>query len=146
MINRLEFSIDIKAENTAIWKGLWDENSYRQWASIFFEGSYVVADNWQEGNTIHFLGPDQNGIYSLIKKHIPNKIIEFKHIGNVVAGKEQPIDDETIKWTGATEIYRITEQNGINTLRVEIDVMDEHLKFMTNTFPKALKKIKNTSQ
>ncbi len=142
MINRLKFSIDIEAEKNTIWKALWNEHSYREWASIFFEGSFVVCNNWKEGSKVHFLGPDQSGIYSIIAKHSPNKIIAFKHIGSVVEGKEQPIDEESKKWTGATEIYSLSKGTETNTLTVEIDVLNEHLEFMTNTFPKALEKIK----
>ena len=143
MINRLQFSIDIKAEKTKIWKALWNESTYRNWASVFFEGSYAITDNWEEGSKVLFLSPDQSGIYSIIETHIPNKIMMFKHIGYVVKGKEQPIDDETRTWSGATEIYTLTEGIDSNTLTVEIDVLDEHLDFMTNTFPKALEKVKN---
>ena len=143
MINRLEFSIDIQAEKTTIWKALWNDSSYREWAGVFFEGSYAVTNNWKEGSKVHFLASDKSGIYSIIEKHIPDKMIQFKHIGNVVEGKEQPIDDETKKWSGTTEVYKLREGNGPNTLEVEIDVLDEHLEFMTNAFPKALEKIKN---
>ncbi len=143
MIHRLKFTIDIDAEKSKIWKALWDENSYRSWASVFFDGSYAISDNWREGSKVHFLGPDQSGIYSLIEKHIPNEFIEFKHIGNVLEGKEKPLDEETKKWSGATEIYKIVKGDVMNTLKVEIDVMNEHLEFMTNKFPKALEKVKN---
>lgn len=143
MINKLEFSIDIKAEKTMIWKALWDDSSYRDWASVFFEGSYVITENWQEGSKVLFLSPDQSGIYSIIETHIPNRIMVFKHIGSVVMGKEQPADDETKKWSGATETYSLTEGVDCNTLNVQIDVLDEHLDFMTMTFPKALEKVKN---
>ncbi|QHI35537.1 hypothetical protein IMCC3317_08830 [Kordia antarctica] len=143
MINRLQFSIDIKAEKTKIWKALWNERSYRDWVSVFFEGSYAITENWEEGSKVVFLAPDQSGIYSSIETHIPNKIMMFKHIGNVLNGKEQPIDDETKKWSGATETYTLTEGTESNTLTVEIDVLDEHLNFMTTTFPKALEKVKN---
>lgn len=143
MLKRIEFSIEIKAEKTTIWKALWNQSSYREWASVFFEGSYAVTDNWEEGSKVHFLAPDQSGIYSVIEKHIPNKIIRFKHIGNVLKGKELPIDIETKKWSGATEIYSLTEGKNSCTLTVNIDIMDEHLEFMTKTFPKALEKIKN---
>jgi hypothetical protein len=142
MINRLKFSIDIVADKSTIWNALWNENSYREWASVFFEGSYAVTDNWKEGSTVHFLAPDQNGIYSSVVKHIPNKVIQFRHIGNVVAGQEQPVDEETKKWSGATETYSLMEGKNAVTLEVEIDVMDEHLEFMNNTFPTALEKIK----
>jgi len=143
MINRLHFSIEIAAERSRIWKAIWEEDSYRAWASVFYEGSYIVVENWEVGSTVHFLGPDQAGIYSQIVKHEPNQIIQFKHIGSVVKGKEQAIDEETKKWSGATEIYRLKEgDNGI-ILEAELDVMDEHLEYMTQTFPLALEKIKS---
>lgn len=143
MINKLKFSIEISAKKEVIWEALWDDSSYRDWSSVFFEGSYAVTNNWKEGSNVHFLAPDQSGIYSLIERHIPNKTIRFKHIGNVVKGKEQPIDDETKKWSGATEVYSLTEAINGHTLTVNIDVLDEHLEFMTNIFPKALEKIKS---
>lgn len=142
MINKLDFSIGIKTEKNKIWKALWNDNSYRRWASIFFEGSYIVVYNWEEGSTVLFLGPDQSGIYSLIEKHIPNEIIRFKHIGTVSKGKEQPINDETKLWSGAHETYKLSEVEKTITLSVEIDVLNEHLDFMNTKMPKALEKIK----
>jgi hypothetical protein len=61
-----------------------------------------------------------------------------------VGGKEQPLDDETKKWSGATEIYTLTEGKNANTLKVDIDVLDEHVEFMSERLPKALEKIKNS--
>lgn len=142
MINRLELSIDIKAEKSTIWQALWNEHSYREWAGVFFQGSYLVTDNWEEGSKVQFLAPDQSGIYSKIEKHLPNKLIRFKHIGKVLEGKEQAEDEETKKWTGCTETYTLKEGKEHITLEVEIDVMEEHLEFMTQTFPKALEKVK----
>ena len=67
----------------------------------------------------------------------------FKHLGNVINGIEKPIDNESKEWSGAIEIYSIIEGINSKTLTVEIDVLDEHLDFMNNTFPKALEKIKH---
>ena len=142
MMNRLQFSIDIQAEKTTIWNALWNDSKYRDWAGIFFEGSYAITKNWEEGSIVHFLAPDKNGVYSKIEKHIPNKIIQFKHIGNVTNGIEQPIDDTTKSWTGAMEVYKLIENSNFITLSVGIDIMDEHLEFMSNTFPLALEKVK----
>lgn len=143
MINRLQFSIDIKATATNIWIALWDDSSYRSWTSVFFEGSYAVTDNWKEGSKVHFLSPNKSGIYSIIEKHIPNELILFKHVGMVEDGKELPIDDKTKKWSGTREVYTLTKGISSNTLTVEIDVLDEHLDFMKKTFPKALDIIKH---
>ncbi len=143
-MNRLEFSITIQADNSTIWRALWDDVNYRDWAGVFFEGSYYVADNLSEGSKVMFLGPDQGGIFSFIQKHIPNKIIQFKHIGKVVAGKEEPLDEETRVWTGATETYSIVESANSNMLVMEIDVLDEHLEFMSAKVPEALERISKT--
>ncbi len=141
-IHRLHFSIVIKSEKSKIWKTLWDEDSYRDWVSVFYEGSYAVTDNWEEGSKVLFLNPGENGIYSKIEKHVPNRIMKFKHLGNVVKGIEQPIDSETKKWSGTIEVYTLSDGDDGLKLTVEIDVLDEHLDYMKATFPKALERIK----
>ena len=146
MINRLTFSVDIKAQKTKIWETLWSDMGYRDWAGVFYQGSYAVTDNWTEGSRVHFLIPDQSGIYSHIEKHAPNEMMSFKHIGNVLKGKEQPIDKETEAWSGALETYSLAEGEEYHTLNVEIDIMDEHLDYMQTTFPKALEKIKHNCE
>jgi hypothetical protein len=146
MINRLQFSIDIKADKEKIWKALWDDKHYRDWSGVFGEGSHYVVDNWEEGGKIMFLASDQSGIYSVIERHFPNKIIQFKHIGRVVNGQEQLVDDEVKKWSGATETYSLKEGTGFFTLLVEIDVLDEHVEFMSTKLPIALEKIKKNSR
>jgi hypothetical protein len=51
---------------------LWDDITYRKWASAFCEGSYAVS-HWNEGDTVHFLDSTGNGIYSSIDEKIENK-------------------------------------------------------------------------
>lgn len=142
MINRLHFSIDIKADKAQIWNALWDDQHYRDWVGVFSEGAYYVTDNWEAGNKIMFLAPDQSGIYSIIETHIPNEIIHFKHMGSVLNGKMLPIDDEAQKWSGANEIYKLKSGTNFVTLSIEIDVLDEHVTFMSAKFPIALERIK----
>lgn len=142
-MNRLSYSIDIKADKPNIWKALWNEANYRKWAAVFFKGSYIRVNNWEEGSIIHFLGEGQNGIYSLIDSHDPDNSIRFKHIGNVSEGEEQEPDKDVKLWSGATESYSIrTNTAGGHSLTIEIDVMDEHLDFMKEKLPLALDVIK----
>lgn len=145
-MNRLQFSVDIKADKTNVWKALWDDKHYRDWGGVFYKGSHYVIDNWAEGSKIMFLAPDQSGIYSIIETYIPNKIIEFRHIGSVLNGKVQPANEETKKWSGATEVYSLIESADFTTLSIEIDVLDEHVEFMSTKFPEALEKVKKNSR
>jgi len=146
MIHRLEFSIAIEADKEKIWKALWDDVLYREWSGVFGEGSQYVVDQWKEGSQIRFLSSDLSGIYSRIEKLVPNTSIKFKHIGLVVNGKEQPIDTEAKRWTGATESYTLIKNSGFYTLLVEIDVLDEHVAFMSEKLPIALEIIKKNSR
>lgn len=142
-LNRILFAIDIEADQNEIWNVLWDDNTYKKWAEVFYEGSYLVANDWEVGSTVLFLDPDQNGIYSNIEEHNPNQTILFKHIGTVQKGEKQVIDEEIKEWQGALEKYSVTNVRlGINKLTIEIDVLDEHLEFMTDKLPKALDRIK----
>lgn len=142
-MNKLQFTIDIKAEKDKIWKALWEDSAYRDWTSVFSEGSHAVSNNWKEGSIVQFLGADKSGIYSLIETHIPNNTITFKHIGTVLHGVQQPIDEATKTWSGSTETYTLTNGKDCNTLSLDIDIMDEHLDFMKETLPKALERVKN---
>ncbi|MEO9531834.1 MAG: hypothetical protein ABJG68_13725 [Crocinitomicaceae bacterium] len=139
---KLNFSIMIPATNAAIWKALWSDQGYRAWAEIFFEGSYIIADNFKKGSTVHFLSPDKSGIYSIIEQHEPNKSIVFKHIGNVKNGEAQALDEDSKNWTGSEEKYSLSNTEKGVKLQVDIDVLTEHLDFMQKTFPEALDVIK----
>jgi len=142
-MNRLKFTINIPASKTKIWEVLWNEDAYRDWSSVFAEGSHAVTNNWEEGSIVFFLGADKSGIYSKIETHIPNETITFRHIGNVLNAKKQPLNDNSKTWSGASETYSITEGENFNTLCIDIDIMDEHLEFMESILPKALERIKH---
>ena len=146
MINRENFSITIKADKSKIWNALWDLDNYQDWTSVFFEGSHAVTDNWKEGSIVMFMDPKKNGMYSRIEQHLPNQLMKFKHIGQVTNGEQLPLNEETKKWSGATEIYTLTETDEGNLLSIEIDVMEEHLEMMQNTFSKALEIVRGNSE
>jgi uncharacterized protein YndB with AHSA1/START domain len=38
-VNRLHFSIDIAAPRDKVWRALWDDARFRDWTSVFAEGS-----------------------------------------------------------------------------------------------------------
>ncbi|MBC8045460.1 MAG: SRPBCC domain-containing protein [Fimbriimonadaceae bacterium] len=135
------FSITINAPKEKVWKVLWDDDTYRKWTGVFSEGSYAESD-WKEGSKIKFLSPKGEGMYSVINKKIGNEFMSFKHLGVVKDGIEQPLDEETKKWSGAMEEYTLREENGITNLDVEMDITDEYKDYFKGTWPKALQKVK----
>ncbi|MET0759264.1 MAG: SRPBCC domain-containing protein [Flavobacterium sp.] len=140
-MKKLEFTVNIKAPKEKVWEALWKEPNYQKWTSVFSPGSKAVTD-WKEGSKVLFLSEKGDGMYSKIEKSVPNTLMSFKHLGEVKNGQEQPLNEETKKWTGAMENYLLEDHQGTTSLRVEMDSADEYTDFFNEKFPKALENVK----
>ena len=140
-----EFTIDINARRENVWFALWDDYHYRSWTSVFCEGSYAVTD-WIEGSKVHFLSPGGEGMYSEITLLKPNEKMYFTHKGELRNFEELPLDEKSSLWSGARENYSLTENDGVTTLKVVIDLVDEHIDYFSKTFPAGLAKVKDLAE
>ena len=140
-----KFETIIDAPAKKVWDVLWSDKTYRDWTSVFSEGSYAESD-WNEGSKIYFLTPEGDGMYSIIEKKIPNKLMVFKHLGVLKAKKEVPLDEESKKWTGAKEIYDLVEEGKKTILTASVDLMADFEAFFAETFPKALERVKKLAE
>src|SRR6266571_3789932 len=138
-MHKIRFSMTIEAPKAKVWKAMLEDATYRQWTSAFQEGSYAVTD-WKEGSKAQFLTPECNGMFSKIAAHRPNEFLSIMHLGTVKNGVEVKDNDEG--WAGAMENYTLREVDGRSTLTIEMDVTDEHKKYFDETWPKALRKLK----
>ena len=140
----LNFSITINAPKERVWEMLWNDASYRKWTAVFSEGisegSYAESD-WNEGSKIKFLSANGDGMFSIIKKKVPNEQMIFEHQGEIKNGVE------TISnWAGSEEAYYLKETNGVTELKVELDSTDDFKEYFSDTFPKALAVLKEISE
>lgn len=141
----LEFTVQIKANPDKVWKVLWEDETYKKWTSVFCEGSYTVSD-WNEGDKIHFMSPNGEGMNSIIEKKIPNEYMAFKHIGEIKDFKEQPLDEETKKWSGAMETYRLIPNGEFTDLVAKVDAGEKFVDYFKDVFPKGLEVVKQLSE
>ena len=144
-MQKLNFTININAPKERVWEILWNETTYPQWANVFCEGSYAVSD-WKEGSKVHFLAPDGQGMYSLIAKLVENEFISFNHLGILKDKIEQPPTEETKQWSESFEDYTLTESDGITTLAVNVDSLDQYVEFFNDKFPIALQNVKDLAE
>lgn len=144
-MKKLAFSSKINASKEKVWNAMWNDEAYKHWASAFYEGAYAETD-WKEGSKIAFLSPSGEGIASVITRKVPNELISFRHEGVLKNKKFQAGDPETKKWAGATENYTLNESNGVTTLKIDVDVVDEFYDEFKKVFPKALKLIKEEAE
>ena len=144
-MEKMNFSIDINAPREKVWKTLWEDASYRKWTRVFTEGSHAVTD-WREGSKVLFLDGKGEGMVSKIQTNRPNEFMGIRHLGTMKNGVEDTDSGETKQWAGAEENYSLSENGGITTLSIEMDIEDSHRDYFMKIFPKALEQVKLLSE
>lgn len=136
-MKKLEFTIEIDATKEKVWVALWKDENYRNWCSIFHEGSHYKSD-LKEGDDIFFLGPEGNGMFAVIEKLVPYEKMYFLHKGEFKDGVKQT---ETYG-EDAIERYDLVENDGKVSLTMTMNSPEEYVGYFAGTFPKALEKVK----
>lgn len=141
----MQFSTFIKARPERVWQILWNDATYREWTSVFHEGSYAESD-WQEGSKILFLGPGGEGMTSRIARLIPNEFMSFEHLGVIKDGVEDFATAKEKGWAGAKENYTLRGKDDGAELSIEMDWEEDHYDYFKDTFPKALAIVKRLAE
>ena len=142
------FKININAPREKVWDILWDDSTYPAWTEPFCEGSRAETD-WNEGSKVLFLDGKGSGMVSRIAEKKPNEYMSFEHLGTVKDGVEDTESEENKAWAGARENYLLQSENGGTALTVEMSldgISPEMLSYFTQTWPKALDKLKEISE
>lgn len=141
-IGKQLFEIDIQAPREKVWQKMWSKEGYTAWTSEFTEGSYYEGE-LKAGETVHLLSPEGNGLYSDVIFMQENKLMILSHIGIIIDGEEQDLDEETEYWTGILESYRLSDnEDGSTHLSLELDNQKEYFEKMNESFPRAFRKLK----
>jgi hypothetical protein len=139
----IQFSIEINASKESVWATLWEDITFRDWANVIDEGTYIKGV-MKEGNEIQFISSVNGyGVTSLIEKLKPNEFVLFRHSADTKESGQQEREKE---WTGGTESYSLTEKNGVTTLIVKMDVPQEQEETFNIRFPRALDRVKALSE
>ena len=136
----LQFSIEIRSPKETVWKTLWEDRTFRDWASIIDEGMYMTGD-LKEGNEVQFISPSGNGVTSKVLKLIVNEFVSFRHMMDTMDGGERPRE-----WTDGTESYSLTESGGVTVLTTLLDVPPAQEEAFKIILPKVLKRVKTLAE
>ncbi len=144
-MEKRHYRIEIDAPAEKVWKVLWEKDTYTDWTGVFCEGSYVKSD-FTERSRAHFLTPGGDGMYSTVEENKENSVMSFRHIGMLKNGEEMPLDEETKRWSGAMETYRLHEAGGRTVLEVDLDITEEHVGYFDKAFPNGLQRVKELAE
>lgn len=139
------FKIAVNAPREKVWNILWDDASYRDWTSVFSEGSRAVTD-WKKGSKVLFLDHKNEGMVASIAENIPNEYMSIEHLGFVKDGVEDTESPGVKDWAGAHENYTLKTVNGQTELTVDMDITQQYLDYFRETFPKALDRVKTLAE
>ena len=137
----LQFSIDIAAPADRVHDLMIGDASYRQWTAAFTEGSYYEG-SWREGERIRFMSPSGEGMVAEIAKYTPGAFISIRILGFIADGQEDTYSEAVTSWAPAYENYRFDAIPGGTRLVVDQDVFETFEQHMTDTWPKALERLK----
>lgn len=149
-MKRTQYKIDIKAPAATVYKtmlGLEDKSTYEAWTAEFNPSS-TYEGSWDKGSKILFVGVGEDGqrggMVSEIAENIPNQFVSIRHLGIVKGDTEITSGEEVENWIGAMENYSFEENNGMTTLTVDIDMVEDYIDYFDRAYPKALNKLKQT--
>jgi hypothetical protein len=138
-MQKMQFSIKIKAPREKVWSTLWDDKTFRDWANIVDEGTYMTGE-MKEGNKVQFISSVSGyGVTSLIEKLSLNEFVLFRQVADT---KDSGKREREKEWTDGTESYELIEKGGITNLTVNIDVPPGQEETFKIRFPKALERVK----
>jgi hypothetical protein len=151
-MKKINFDIEIKDEPQKVYEtmlGLNDKNTYNDWTSVF-DPSSRWEGSWDKGSKILFLGSDENGqeggMVSRIRENRPAREVSIEHLGIFDKGKEITEGADVASWAGSQENYYFDETAEGTRIRVEMDSTDEHADFFQESWPKALKRLKEVCE
>lgn len=138
-MKEIKFSVKINAPKAIVWETLWNDTTFRDWASIIDEGTYMRGD-LKEGHEVQFISSVNGyGVTSLVEKLVPEEFVRFCHSADTMESGKSTREKE---WTGGRESYFISERDGITKLVVNCDVPLEQEELFNIRLPKALERIK----
>lgn len=147
-MKKIQFKVNINTPVKKVYDlmlGISNKSTYEQWTTLFNPTS-TYEGNWNQGSKMLFVGFDEkgnkSGMVSEIAHNNINQYISIRHYGLVNANVEITTGAEVEKWANGFENYTFEEKNGVTEVTVELDITEDFLEYMNESWPKALNKLK----
>jgi uncharacterized protein YndB with AHSA1/START domain len=138
-MKEMQFSVEIQATKEKVWDTLWQDETFRQWASIIDPETYMTGE-LVEGNEVQFISSANGyGVTSLVEKLVESEFLLLRHHADT---QESGTQERENQWTGGKESYSLTEKDGTTTLTTAFDVPTELEEEFNISYPKALERVK----
>ena len=138
-MKEMQFSIEINATKERVWDTLWEDETFREWASIIDPETYMVGE-LKEGHEIQFISAASGyGVTSRVERLVAGEFVQLRHRADTQDEGERAREEQ---WTGGAESFSLAEKDGTTTLSVALDVPPELEEVFAVSYPKALERVK----
>lgn len=142
-MRKIKCSIEIKSSRKKVWKTLWSNITFPNWANIIDGGMYMKG-SLIEGEEVEFISSVNGyGVISLVEKLIPNEYVLFKHKEDT---EDSGLHKRKDEWAGGRESYYLKEKDEVTELIVKMDVPAKLEELFNERLANALKRIKTLSE
>lgn len=148
-MKKLHFETTIHANPEKVWNSIVDEKKFQKWTEAFQEGSYFEG-GWEKGDTIRFMARDEKGekmgMVAKIAESKKYSFLSIEYLGNITSDVEDTTSREARNLTPAHEDYTLSKIGDDTKFAVDIDVEENFAEMFSETWPEALKLLKNVSE
>ncbi len=137
-MKELSFTVTIAATKERVWRTLWNDKTFRQWAGLIDPGTYMVGE-LTAGSEVQFISAGGYGVTSLVEVVRQGDYLLLRHSADTQDVGEREREKQ---WTGGKEEYLLEEADGMTTLTITFDVPPELEGTMNASYPIATAKIK----
>ncbi len=144
-VKRIQFTAEINAPASVVWRHVTSPESYKIWTSAFAEGSHFQG-SWEQGSKIRFLSPSGDGMVAEIAENRWKEFLSIRHLGFIANGVEDTTSEAVKAWAPAYENYTFLAVPAGTKMLVDQDVSAEWEEYLNDAWPKALGLLKKLSE
>ena len=142
-MERVRFAIEIKASREIVWNVLWKDETFRAWADIIDEGTFMKGA-LVEGRDVEFISSINGyGVTSRVHMLRENEHVLFRHQTDTMAFGDAARENE---WTGGEESYTLAEKGEYTILTVDVDLPSDQVEIFRDRQPRALECVKQLAE
>lgn len=144
-VKRIQFTTEINAPASVVWRHVTSPESYKIWTAAFAEGSHFNG-SWEQGSKIQFLTPNGDGMVAEIAESRRHEFISIRHLGFIANGIEDTTSESVKAWAPAHENYTFIAVPAGTKMVVAQDVSADWETYICEAWPKALVLLKKLSE
>lgn len=143
--------VSINAPAAKVWQIVTDKKYVNDWSMVFMPPDSTPDDMTMEGEfgpdaTLVFKDKDGTGMKGDVTVWQPNEEMKIAYVSEYFQNQESTDDSRENSWIGGYEDYKLSEQDGKTTLKIEQTLPESDAEYFEPAWARALARVKELSE